>query len=42
MVMNPIRFVAALGVVPPAYIPRTPRPVFDPVPPPRFGVTNSN
>ena len=31
-----------LGVKPPANNARTPRPVFDPVPPPRFGVTNSN
>ena len=28
--------------LPPGKIARTPKPVFDPVPPPRFGVTNSN
>ena len=27
---------------PPGKTARTPKPVFDPVPPPRFGVTNSN
>ena len=37
-----VRAVPVGEINPPANNPRIPRPVFDPVPPPRFGVTNSN
>ena len=40
IVINSITLVP--GFDPPPFTPRVPRPVFDPVPPPRFGVTNSN
>jgi hypothetical protein len=39
--MNLISFTAP-DLDPPPIIPRVPRPVLDPVPPPRFGLINSN